>query len=741
MTRRWVGHVGVRPGVAVSLSLGADMLGTSPRRAYVLIFRQVSPDGLLASPAIMRNLSRAPMTSEGRARNPRRVGPWLLLLAAGAVVSCETASTINVLQIDATARVYGVAFVDANNDRVYDTGDQPLKNVAVLLKSGTSETVAQQVTTDSIGTYQMPDVPVGSYHVALSPDILGDSLQAISDSTTALNVQLGDDTRIDLGVSYPVLSVAEVRTLPAGKPVFTSGIALNPNLSYGDARLHIKGDTAYLRALNVARGAVQTGDSVRLQGRTAVDNGEPVLDDVTPFLVVSGARIPTPVDVGTATAATADGGRLDAALVRVRKAEILDTGTVNGDFQFHIDDGSGTLAVVVPSFLQIGTSAIFPDSILRVNQATGLLVPVKDANGQVGWQLYPRGSSDMVFEVKQIDVGVGMAVVPSLVAFGDTVRITVVATNAGPLAAVGVQIADTIPTGLGLVSASATKGSYDQATHRWSLDTLKMGDTDTLRLTTSVTTTVPTSLTNRAYFVRIRDELDTNSSNNAASATVTVMSLPKQADVRVQLGASPTNLTEGDTVGLYVTATNSGPFPATALHIADSIPAGLTFVDASASRGTYSATSGVWVMDTLRAGGAEVLTLRATVDPTATTDTLVDSAYVTGLNEVDPNPANNKATVSLSISPAPAPPLAAEVSSAAAGGLPPYPPSLSPMRRILPRVAGSTTLPKDGFTVTGTVTVLPSALTSMGFVGSTRRSALSTTPERSSTRLNPSTVR
>ncbi len=820
---------------------------------------------------MMRNPTSVPVDLSRTARNARRVGFHALMLAAvTALFSCDSATTVKLLQIDATGEVVGYAFVDGNDNQVYDAGDQPLKDVSVVLQASKQGTVVNTVTTDSVGFYAMPDVPVGSYHVTLSADVLGDSLEIVSDSTQDVELQRGDTTHVDFGVSFPVLSIAQIRDLPVGKRIFTSGIALNPNVSYVDARLHIQADSSYLRAINVARGTVQTGDSIRLAGRIANDNGEPVLDDVTPMVLVNGARIPAPVDVSTGEAAVADGGRLDAALARVRAAEILDTATVDGDFHFHIDDGSGVLEVVVPAFEQINSSLVFPDSILRVNRALGLLVPIKDVNGSTTWRLYPRGGSDLTLEYSQVDVGVAMKASTSIATLGDSVRFTLVLTNKGPLDAVGVQISDTIPTGLSLIGSTATAGSYSQATRLWSVDTVKVGDSDTLTLATKVTTAVPSTLTNRAYYTGSKHQVDTNTSNNVAAASVTVVTV-KQADIGVLLSAHPTSLSVGDTLELDISATNGGPFRATSVRIASAIPGGFTFLDASATRGNYSASAGRWFIDTLRAGATESVTVRATVASTTTTFTVVDSAYSMDTQDVqDPNPRNNVATATITAGPQLPVDLALQVSASkttvrkgdtvairvvlnntsasavtgtggfdtlpsgltylssttsrgsynagsgtwvvdslqassadtlvlralvstdeagtlvnrvhlrgpdhpavdinganndaqvtitvtaatgedeltargplgadrAPGSSLPYPPILSPTRRILPRVAGSTTLPNDGFTVTGTVKVSPER--SMGFEGSTRRSALSTTPDWSSMRLKPSTVR
>ena len=50
----------------------------------------------------------------------------------------------------------------------------------------------------------------------------------------------------------------------------------------------------------------------------------------------------------------------------------------------------------------------------------------------------------------------------------------------------------------------------------------------------------------------------------------------------------------GDTITFTVTLTNSGPDAATGVRVTDLLPAGLTFVSATPSQGTYDRDTGVW---------------------------------------------------------------------------------------------------------------------------------------------------
>ncbi len=453
---------------------------------------------------------------------PTRFVLFGALLTVPALRGCTDATSIHRLEIDATGSVYGVAYLDNNGNGVLDTQDPPLPAVPVVLTVAQGGQVVDRVETDSAGIFELTDVPVGTYRLDLDSGALGDSLEAAGNGTE-FNVTLGEKTRVDFAVSFPVLTIEEVRAAEPGRRVFTSGIALNPRQSFGDGVVYLQLDTAYVRTINVERASINSGDSVRVLGRVKIDQGEPVLDEVTPFVLVHAATIPLPVDIGTAEAADADGGRLDAALVRIHGAEISDTSTVDGNFRFQVDDGSGPVEIVFRSFLQLNSSVIRPDTVLRIRDLTGLLTPLQDATGTVHWRVLPRGGSDVTLEVKQADLGVGLSVDKPTASRGDTLTFTVVLTNAGPIGASGVKVTDSVPEPLTFVSASMTRGTYDSGAGVWNLDSMRVGATDTLKIKAKVTTSLLGQMVDRATVSKLLHEVDPNPNNNTAAIAVGIV--------------------------------------------------------------------------------------------------------------------------------------------------------------------------------------------------------------------------
>jgi uncharacterized repeat protein (TIGR01451 family) len=105
---------------------------------------------------------------------------------------------------------------------------------------------------------------------------------------------------------------------------------------------------------------------------------------------------------------------------------------------------------------------------------------------------------------------------------GDAITYEVFVTNAGPDDATGVQVTDTLPAGLSIVSTSATQGSYHQATGVWDVGSLAVGETAGLQIRARVESgTAGTTITNRAN-VSAADQSDPTPGDDADSAPIGV---------------------------------------------------------------------------------------------------------------------------------------------------------------------------------------------------------------------------
>jgi len=448
-----------------------------------------------------------------------RARRWQLaaaLVASGAW-ACMTVTDVELLEISGTGFIAGQAFLDMNGNGVANPGDSALRAASIELVAQGTQAVVAQDTTDSLGIFVLPNVPVGAYQIRIAAAVLGDSLNALGTGGN-VTVALGDTTVLSLGASFPVLTLEQALTAPLGRRVFTAGTVLNPRQFNGDGLVFFKGATGYLRGTNVDRVNVAPGDSVRLLGRRVTSQGRPALDAVTPIVLIPLAQNPVPVEQSVTQARQAGGGALDAALVRIRDAEIQDTSTVANDFYFWAHAGGDSIEVVLRSFLNFNPNpAVRPDTIVALNQAVGLLAPIDDGSGSVRWRLLVRSAGELVTFNKSADLEVTAAFDTAAASIGDTVEIRVTVRNVtGPQTATGVQVSDTVSNRLTFLSSTATRGSYSSATRLWTVGNLAPGVADTLRILATVTGPAGV-ISNTARLQPLQREVEINAGNNVGT--------------------------------------------------------------------------------------------------------------------------------------------------------------------------------------------------------------------------------
>ena len=321
-----------------------------------------------------------------------------VMLAGAAIVlaACENGGATRTLGISATGTVSGLVYFDANGSRLFDAADVGFAGARVrLLAPGGVDTLFR-VTTVADGTFRLTGVPVGTYGIVVDSASAGDTARVIraGSAPTTLTVLPGDSVQFVGAISYPLRTVAEARALAPGTRLFVRGIALHGRTTFSDTTLHFVDATGAMRATRVRPSAVAAGDSVVLRARIGSRLGQRVLDDVTVF-VVGPTFIPTAPTISSLAAGTGGtAGALDAALVRVLNARVIDTATVGGDFQMTMNDLSGAVVVILDRAADAAFLPPFAAGLYVPNNRfdlVGVLVPT----GAGAWRLKPRSVLDL----------------------------------------------------------------------------------------------------------------------------------------------------------------------------------------------------------------------------------------------------------------------------------------------------------------------------------------------------------
>ncbi len=315
---------------------------------------------------------------------------WLLAAASVSVAACLSLSEDEILTVEVTGGVAGLAYLDANGSGSLEGSDEPLQGLEVRLLFPGTQQVAASAMTGVDGTYRIADVPAGTFEVAVGEDLLGDSLEVVDLDSTRVVVALGDTASVRIGVSFPAMRITQAKALLPGRKVFVEGITLNAGQTFRDGAIHVADASGFIRTRNVTQAIIFPGDSVRFLGRTSRENGQTILDGVTAFVLEPLVGMPDPVELSTLEAAGARNGSLDAANVSVRQAVVTDTASVDDGFVMTVDDGSGPLDIFLDGQIPFDLDPLVPEALLK--RVRGLLVPQA---GGVEWLLKPRFPVDV----------------------------------------------------------------------------------------------------------------------------------------------------------------------------------------------------------------------------------------------------------------------------------------------------------------------------------------------------------
>jgi uncharacterized repeat protein (TIGR01451 family) len=140
--------------------------------------------------------------------------------------------------------------------------------------------------------------------------------------------------------------------------------------------------------------------------------------------------------------------------------------------------------------------------------------------------------------------------------------------------------------------------------------------------------------------------------NLNSNGTANFTAAQQSADLSLTIADSPDPVATGGNLTYTITTRNNGPMAATGVTLTDTLPSGTTFI--SATNGCSASGNTVTCAIGNVASGATATT-NIVVNVTATTGPITNTASVTA-NETDPDTANNSATATTALAPAPCDP-------------------------------------------------------------------------------------
>ncbi len=322
---------------------------------------------------------------------------FLLTGALALAAACSNAGEQATLPVFGTGTVVVQVYFDGDGSQSYTAADSLFEGAHVALLAADGSDTLRLVTTDVHGLATFDSVPLGTWRVYVDRHALNDSVGVVVGDTGILRVLARSDSNIAgrlVRFGYREVTIAEARTLAAGRRVLVRGTVVSPLQFFHDSSAFLVDPTGKIRITGashrVGRTGNNIGDSVLVLGTSGADHGQPVLLKGL-FASLGTQPVPLPTTTTVVGGHNAAGGTLDAALVLITGAFIADTATTGPDFLLRIADpadSATTTEVVIDSLLGIPRAVWKPGFGITVR---GVLVPKGDGT----WILKPRMGSDI----------------------------------------------------------------------------------------------------------------------------------------------------------------------------------------------------------------------------------------------------------------------------------------------------------------------------------------------------------
>jgi uncharacterized repeat protein (TIGR01451 family) len=218
--------------------------------------------------------------------------------------------------------------------------------------------------------------------------------------------------------------------------------------------------------------------------------------------------------------------------------------------------------------------------------------------------------SEMTTVTAKADLSIDKSDSADPVDAGAAFSYTLAVANGGPSTATSVTVTDTLPAGVGFVSASGTGWSCGEALGvvTCTRPTLAPGAAPTI----TISVTAPSEggvITNTASVDAAEDDPVPGNDSDAEMTTVTA-----KADLSIDKSDSADPVDAGASFSYLLAVANGGPSAATSVTVSDTLPSGVGFVSASGTGWSCGEALGVvtCTRPSLAVGAAPVITISVT---------------------------------------------------------------------------------------------------------------------------------
>ncbi|MFD0590920.1 DUF6923 family protein [Paenibacillus sp. GCM10027627] len=352
---------------------------------------------------------------------------------------------------------------------------------------------------------------------------------------------------------------------------------------------------------------------------------------------------PDPVIAGeqlTYTIVTTNAGPSEAENVTIADAVPSEL----SDVEFSTDGGATFNPW--PGSINIGTLADGDSSTILIRGTVNSSVTTTITNTATASSTTPdpdlsNNTSTVDTEVDtSADVSIVKTASPDPAVPGQVLEYSLLVANAGPSDAVDVEVIDAAPSELVDVEYSTDGGvTFNPWPGSVNIGTLPSGDSATILLRGTVSSSVTDSITNSATVNSATPDPDPT---NNTSTIVTPVA--PSADVSIVKTSIPNPVTAGSLITYSLVVSNAGPSDAENVTLTDAVPGVISDVQFSLDGGvTFQPWPGSVNLGSLASGNAETILIRGIVDSSAT-GSITNTAVVSSTT-LDPDPTNNTSTI------------------------------------------------------------------------------------------------